>query len=134
VSGAALIGMRRVRVLLTSRDPGFRQGATALLGSHGHLVESTDRSSRLPELIGRMRPNVVVVDASESPRPLAHALAVVSGLNRPIGLLVIAGDEAPWTAGLASVRKEDALETLAAEIEQAYADSRADWRAVAALS
>jgi hypothetical protein len=47
---------------------------------------------------------------------------------------VIAGDEAPWTAGLASVRKDDALETLAAEIEQAYADSRADWRAVAALS
>jgi AmiR/NasT family two-component response regulator len=131
---SAAIATRRVRVLLASRDARFRHSATAVLGRHGHLVESTDRSSRLPELIGRMRPNVVVVDASESPRPLAHALAVVSCLNRPIGLLVVADAEAPWTEGLASVRKADALETLPAEIEQAYMDSRDDWRAVAALS
>jgi DNA-binding NtrC family response regulator len=127
--------LSRTRVLLASRDQDFRAVATAVLTGRGCLVEATDRSSRVPELIGRTRPNVVVVDASCSPRAVSHVLAVMSVMTRPIGLLVVIDDDVPThVERLPLLRKSEAPATLAAEVERVCAESFRERSTLAALS
>lgn len=125
----------RMRVLVATRDPDFRASATTALTKRGCLVDVADRSSRVPELIGRTRPNVVVVDAAWSPRALGHVLAVIAATARPIGLVAVVEDEVPsWVDQLQPVHKRDVPDVLATEVERVHAESSADGSALAALS
>ena len=126
--------LQRIRVVVATRDQEFRSSASAVLTGHGFLVESTDKSSRVPELIGRTRADVVVVDGCQSPRAVAHVIAVMAAIARPIGLLVVADDDAPdWVAGLSPLRKQDLAETLAPAVERAFIASSEVRSAVAAV-
>ena len=126
--------LQRIRVVVATRDQEFRASASAVLARHGFLVETTDKSSRVPELIGRTRADVVVVDGCQSPCAVAHVIAVMAAIARPIGLLVVADDDAPdWVARLSPLRKQDLPETLVPAVERAFIASSGVRSAVAAL-
>lgn len=125
----------RTRVVVATRDPDFRASAAAALIEGGCLVDIADRSSRVPELIGQARPNVVVVDAAWSPRAIGHVLAVLAATARPIALVVVVEDEVPaWVDQLQPVHKRDVPDVLAAEVERLHAELSAHGSALAALS
>jgi len=134
VTAERVVGqLQRIRVVVATRDREFCSRASAVLTSHGFLVETTDKSSRIPELIGRARADVVVVDACQSPHAVAHVIAVMAAIARPIGLLVVADDDAPdWVARLSPLRKQDLVETLAPAVERAFIASSGVRSAVAA--
>jgi AmiR/NasT family two-component response regulator len=126
--------LQRIRVVVATRDGEFCSSASELLTDQGFLVETTDKSSRVPELIGRTRADVVVVDGCQSPRAVAHVIAVMAAIARPIGLLVVADDDAPdWVARLSPLRKRDLAETLAPAVERAFNASSEVRSAVAAV-
>ncbi|HEX8854149.1 MAG TPA: hypothetical protein VF752_01010 [Thermoleophilaceae bacterium] len=132
--GAAARPVHCGRVLVATRDRGFAQAAAALLARHGYLVESTDRPSRVPEMVGTVRPDVVIVDASGGCFFVPYVLAVVEAADSPAGVLQVGDADEPVARGAFSLWKHGPPERLLAEVERVHAGVLAERGSVLAFS
>jgi uncharacterized protein len=114
-------GRPTVRVLLASRDGRFVRLAEFLLDRRGLEVRSTRRTRALADLVAEVRPDVLVLDVSDSPSAAARAIAVIEARHPEISVIVVASDGSVNGAGaLHALPKWEAAERLADEIETAY--------------
>jgi hypothetical protein len=111
--------LRRIRVLIVSRDRRFVGLARLLLTREELLVEATSRSG---EVLARVREgaDVVVVDGSGAPAAAARLVAEIEATCPTVGVVVVAEDREPATAALRPLPKWDSLEELGRQIRLAY--------------
>jgi hypothetical protein len=82
-----LTRLQPLRVLVISPDRHYRTVISLLLARHNCSVTTTAKASRAAALVGRDRPDVVVVDASKE--AAAIAVGAVGALARPVGVVVV---------------------------------------------
>jgi len=113
-------------VLLGTGDVRFLKLARFLL-THNHFdVQVTKRIVNAATLVERSRPDVVVIDASDSLGDAARAVAAIEALHPHVGVVVVCDGEPPrWTTGLKVTEKWEALETLPEDIRLLAEDARA---------
>ena len=116
---APVLPIRRIRVLLLSRDRRFLRVTAFLLRRKGFVVETAPR----PEvsLVERHRPDVVVIDGNGSVSDAVRSLAEIEARWPDIALLVVS-EEALERRGLLFrfMPKWSAGDRLADEVESAY--------------
>ena len=112
---AAVVRLRRIRVLLVGTDRRFLRVAGALLASEGHLVKSSERPSELIELVYQLRTDVAVIDASGS---LPEAVRAAVSLR---SLPAADPDRLATLGGLDIVPKWGSFDELRSKVEDAYA-------------
>ena len=86
-SGAQVIRLRPLRVLVVSEDEPFRAVNAMLLARRGCRVFSLSGVYAAAALIARERIDVVLVDGPGRMRALADELAVMADLVPPVGAL-----------------------------------------------
>jgi uncharacterized membrane protein (UPF0127 family) len=105
------------RVVLGTGDDRFLRLARFLLARGQCEVESTKRLSKTVDLVERHRPDVVVIDATDSLGDAARTVAAIEALHPEIALMVVCDGEPPrWTTGLKVTEKWEALETLSEDV------------------
>lgn len=116
---------RPTRVLLGTGDDRFLKLARFLL-THNHFeVQATKRIVNAATLVERSKPDVVVIDASDSLGDAARAVAAIEALHPNVGVVVVCDGEPPrWTTGLKVTEKWAALETLPDDIRLLADDAR----------
>ena len=94
--GVPVEGTSPIRVLLVGRDRRFLRTAEVLLRRRGHDVTRIERPSELLERVSRERPDVVVLDGSDSLNATARTVAALDSLPgvHPLVLFEGAGDDA----------------------------------------
>lgn len=114
-----VLPIRRIRVLLLSRDRRFLRVTAFLLRRRGFVVESGARPEAA--LVERHRPDVVVIDGNGSVRDAVRSLAEIETRWPAVAFLVVCA-EAPERRGLLFrfVPKWSAGDRLADEVERAY--------------
>ena len=119
--GASIVRLRPIRVLLTGRDRRFLRTAEVLLRRHRCEVSSTDRPSELLDRVARHRPNVVVVDGSDSLAAAARAVAALEALPSPVSAVVVC-DHPPDKSlrHLHVLPKWGAFDELLSEVERRF--------------
>jgi chemotaxis response regulator CheB len=121
-TGARVIRLHRIRVLVLSRDQRYSRLALFLLRRKGFLVEA---APLVPEeavsLVERHRPDVVVLDGNGSLAEVAPSLAGIEALCPSVPVLVVVEDAQPAASRrFRPLPKWDAADRLADEIERAY--------------
>jgi DNA-binding NtrC family response regulator len=118
-SAANLHLLRRVKVLLVSRDRRFLRVARFLLAREDLVVDST---SKPDELLARVSDgvNVVVIDGTRSLSAAARDVAEIQALHPEIGVIVVAEDPEPPTSAFRLLSKWASLEHLGEEVKRAY--------------
>jgi DNA-binding NtrC family response regulator len=111
--------LRRVRVLVVSRDRRFLSIARFLLAREDYVVDSTSRPGELFERV-RDGADVVVIDGTGSLATAARTAAEIEALYPGIGLVVVAEDGNHRTRTLRVLPKWGSLEELGNEIQRAY--------------
>ncbi len=119
--GASIVRLRPIRVLLVGRDRRFLRAAGVLLRRHGCEVISTDRPSELLDRVDRQRPNVVVLDGSDSLAATVRAVAALEALPSPVSAVVVC-DKPPHESlrHLRVVPKWGAFDEIVSEVERHY--------------
>jgi len=114
--------LRRIRVLLLSRDRRFLQVAAFLLRRKGLVVETAPRPERALELVERHAPDVVVIDGNGSLSEVTRSLAGIEALCPSVAVVVVSEreDDAPALRSFRLLPKWSAADRLAAEVERAY--------------
>jgi DNA-binding NtrC family response regulator len=84
--------LRRLRVLVATRDRRFIRVAGFLLARGGFDVESTPRPRDLLEVIETQPQDIVILDASESLAEAARWVAAIEALHPHITVLVVSDD------------------------------------------
>jgi uncharacterized membrane protein (UPF0127 family) len=116
---------RPTRVLLGTADVRFLRMARFLLTRDDLEVEATKKIVNAIDLVERHRPDVVVIDATDSLGDAARTVAAVEALHPNVGVVVVCDGEPPrWTTGLKVTEKWAALQTLADDVRQLAADAR----------
>lgn len=111
--------LRPLRVLLASRDRRFMRVTSFLLERRGYDVVQA-ASSNAVEAAVRVRPDVVVLEAEVSRASSARALAALSGLLPPPGVVtVVAREKGLELPGTIALPKWGAIDVLAHEIDSA---------------
>jgi uncharacterized protein len=115
------------RVLLGTADDRFLRLARFLLTRSEVEVEVTKRLVKTIDLVERHRPDVVVIDATESLGEAARIVAALEALHPHVAVMVVFDGEPPrWTTGLKVTEKWEALETLTDDV-RALADGARTW-------
>lgn len=86
---AAVVPLRPVRILLVGRDRRFLRTASVLLSRRGCEVIEVRRPSQLLAHVERERPDVVVLDGSDSLNATARTVAALESLARRVHTLVV---------------------------------------------
>jgi DNA-binding NtrC family response regulator len=86
--------LRRLRVLVATRDRRFLRVAGFLLARGEFEVESTSRPRDLLRVIERQPPDIVILDASESLAEAARCVAAAEALHPHVTVLVVSDDDA----------------------------------------
>lgn len=115
--GNRILRMRPLRILVVSHDRHFQTVMSLLLAHHDYAVTTTANIGRVAETIERERIDVAVIDASRL--PAVAAAATVPELTRPVGLVLVADDPSPRTAGRPVLAKWGAFDELLAAISVA---------------
>jgi hypothetical protein len=114
-----LTRLQPLRVLVISPDRHYRTVMSLLLARHNCSVTTTAKASRAAGLVGRERPDVMVIDASKE--AAAVAVGVVGALALQVGVVVVA-DEVKSPAGDSSLlSKWGPFSDLLAAVEEADA-------------
>lgn len=113
--------LRPIRVLLVGRDRRFLRMANVLLSRHGCEVTPVERPSQLLEHVRSQRPNVVVLDGSDSLNVTARTVAVLESLPVPVHPLVVyEGAQEDALRNLALLPKWGAFDQIVLEVERLY--------------
>jgi DNA-binding NtrC family response regulator len=107
--------LRPMRVLLAGCDRGYLRAADALLVQSRCATHTTEKASEAPGLAMRLRPDVVLLDATGDAGAALRAAGVIQALEDSIEVVVVA--EEADAARLGARPKWDALADLAARIE-----------------
>ncbi len=87
--------LRPLRVLVAARDRRFLEMARFLLARSGFEVESTTRPRDVLAAVDEYRPDIVILDGSESVGSAARSVAVVEALYPHVTVVVVVDDDAP---------------------------------------
>lgn len=114
--------LRRIRVLLLSRDRRFLQVAGFLLRRRGLSVETAPNPERALELVERHAPDVVVIDQNGPISEIARSLGGIEALCPSVAVVLVSEQEedAPALRSFRLLPKWGAAGRLAAEVERAY--------------
>jgi chemotaxis response regulator CheB len=113
--------LRRIRVLLVSRDRRFLRVAAFILRRKGFVVDTTPQSKTALALAERCHPDVVVMDGNGSLNEAARSLAGIEKLRPAVAVVVVSEHaDKPAVRGFRLLPKWSAGDRLAAEIERAY--------------
>jgi CheY-like chemotaxis protein len=114
--------LRAIRVLLVGRDQRFLRMADMLLRRHGCEVASIERPSELLDRVERQRPNVVVLDGSESVSATARAVAALEALALPVSTVIVyEGAQDDPLRQLRLLPKWAGFDEIVSEVERVYA-------------
>lgn len=120
--GNKLERLRPIRVLVAARDRRFLRTAGMLLSRHGFDVTQVEWPSDLFERVRRERPNVVVLDSSDSLSATAKTAAALEALPRPVAALIVyEASERDPPRSLRMLPKWGAFDELVSEVERLYA-------------
>lgn len=111
--------LRRIRVLLVSRDHRFLSVARFLLARSGLRVESATNPSEVFKLVKR-GVDVVIVDGSDSFATAALTVAAIEALHPEVGVIVVADEPEPPGRVFHPLPKWGSLNELVEEIERVY--------------
>jgi hypothetical protein len=103
-----------MRVLVTARDVRFLHVARFVLDRRGHEVTTSRRISDLAVDVAAVRPNVVVLDGTDSLGAAGRAAAVVAAIAPTAAVFVVS--EEPDEQTPLRVRRKWRLDMLAEEI------------------
>ena len=104
--------LRRLRVLVATRDRRFLRVAGFLLARGEFEVESTARPRDLLQVIERQPPDIVILDASKSLAEAARCVAAAEALHPHVTVLVVSDDAAASTVNLRVFDKWKSFEQL----------------------
>jgi chemotaxis response regulator CheB len=113
-----------IRVVLAARDRRFLDVTSFLLGRKGFVIDSVSKPERLLGVVERHRPDVVILDGTDSLPVTARMIAAIEALPYPVAVLVVA--EAPEVASPKTVRllhKWTSFDRLVDEVERLSADT-----------
>jgi DNA-binding NtrC family response regulator len=116
---------RGIRVVLAARDRRFRRVTSFLLGRKGFLIDSVRTTDELLRVVERQRPDVVILDGTDSLTGTTRAIAAIEALSHPVAVLVVA--EAPDASSPRSLRllhKWTPFNRLVDEVERLWADTQ----------
>lgn len=123
--GVPVTRLRPIRVLLVGRDRRFLRMANVLLSRHGCEVASIERSSELLERVERQRPNVVVLDGSDSLSATARAVAALEALPMPVSTVIVyEGAQDDPLRQLRLLPKWGGFDEIVSEVERVYSGGR----------
>ena len=111
-----------IRVLIVARDRRFLRSANVLLSRHGCDVTQLERPSELLDEVRRQRPNVVVLDGSDSLSATAKRVAALDGMPMPVAAVVV-HETADGNHPLRSLRilpKWGSFDELVTEVHRLY--------------
>jgi chemotaxis response regulator CheB len=114
-----------IRVVLAARDRRFLDVTSFLLGRKGFVIDSVSKPEQLLRVVERHRPDVVIVDGTDSLTVTARTIAAIEALAYPVAVLVVA--EAPEMASPRTVRllhKWTPFDCLVDEVERLSADAQ----------
>jgi DNA-binding NtrC family response regulator len=114
----------RIRVVLAASDRRFVRVTSFLLGRKGFLIESVRGAEHLLGAVDRHRPDVVILDGTDSLTATARTIAAIEALSYPVAILVVA--DAPEVSSPKSVRllhKWTPFDQLVDEVERLSADA-----------
>jgi DNA-binding NtrC family response regulator len=116
--GGNVRALRQPRILLAASDRRFERVAGFLLARKGFRVVSTGRPADFLAIVERERPDVVILDGSDSLAAAARAVAVIEALHGHVTVFVVA-DEGVQRApeSLRVFPKWTSLEQLISSIE-----------------
>jgi hypothetical protein len=115
--GGNVRSLRQPRILVAASDRRFERVAGFLLGRKGFRVESTRRPGDLLAVIDRERPDVVILDGSDSLAATARTVAVLEALHGHITVFVVADEGVqPGSESLHVYPKWTSLEQLVSSI------------------
>lgn len=116
---------RGIRVVLAARDRRFLDVTSFLLGRKGFVIDSVSKPEHLLPVVERHRPDVVIVDGTDSLTVTARTIAAIEALTYPVAVLVVA--EAPEMASPKTVRllhKWTSFDRLVDEVERLSANGQ----------
>ena len=121
-AGAAPVErLRPIRVLLVGRDRRFLRMADILFTRHGWEVTRIERSSELLDRVRSHRPNVVVLDGTDSLSATARTVSALESLPAPVHPLVVyEGAEDDALRSLRLLPKWGSFEEIVGEVERLY--------------
>lgn len=123
--GVPVTRLRPIRVLLVGRDRRFLRTANVLLTRHGCEVVSTERPSELFDRVEGERPNVVVLDGSDSLSATAKAVAALEALQTPLSVVVVyEGSQDDPLRHMRLLPKWGAFDQIVSEVERVYRGGR----------
>ena len=112
--------LRRLRVLVATRDRRFLRVAGFLLARGEFEVESTARPRDLLRVIERQPPDIVILDASESLAEAARCVAAAEALYPHVTVLVVSDDAAASTVNLRVFDKWKSFEQLVVGLRELH--------------
>jgi DNA-binding NtrC family response regulator len=112
--------LRRLRVLVATRDRRFLRVAGFLLARDEFEVESTARPRDLLQVIERQPPDIVILDASESLAEAARCVAAAEALHPHVTVLVVSDDAAASTINLRVFEKWKSFEQLVVGLRELH--------------
>jgi DNA-binding NtrC family response regulator len=124
-TGAKVIRLRPLRVLIVSGDHRFRAVIEMLMARRGCSASSTSPSDSIARTVLDERVDVALVDGVAALREVAEAIAQGDPSLPTVGVVVVAERNDPAPAGLRTLAKWGAFDELfAAVIEAERARSR----------
>lgn len=118
---SAVTRLRPIRVLLVAHDRRFLRTANVLLSRQGCEVFHLERPSELLDQAERQRPNVVVLDGSDSLSATAKAVAALEAMPTPVYTVVVyEATQGDPLRGLRMVPKWGAFSELMSEVQRLY--------------
>ena len=112
--------LRRLRVLVATRDRRFLRVAGFLLARGEFEVESTARPRDLLQVIERQPPDIVILDARESLAEAARCVAAAEALHPHVTVLVVSDDAAASTVNLRVFDKWKSFEQLVVGLRELH--------------
>lgn len=113
--------LRRLRVLVATRDRRFLRVAGFLLARGEFDVESSARPRDLLQVIERQPPDIVILDASESLAEAARCVAAAEALHPHITVLVVSDNgAAASTVNLRVVDKWKSFEQVVVGLRELH--------------
>jgi CheY-like chemotaxis protein len=118
---APVTRLRPIRVLVFGRDVAFVRVATLLLERSGHSVCSTASRTELRSLTRVHRPDVVLVDSTDSAAAAAAAVSLLETVDKEIPVIVVyEGEFAPPEQSVRLLPKWGNFEDVLEEIERLF--------------
>jgi DNA-binding NtrC family response regulator len=109
--------LRRPRVFVAASDRNFLRVAQFLLRRQGFDAGSTQRPRELLAALDRERPDIVILDASDSLTEAAHLVGAIEAVHPHVTVVVVADDPGEQNDTLQVFAKWTSLETLVLKLE-----------------